>query len=132
MSENTKTAALRHKVASIIADKYVAPTAANREDSVESSRIYNRVASNLNQRLLAKHAAVQNVINQPVAPAVEPTGISVMSKFASYMEQPTEAALEEIHRDIRYMSEHNPLFNQACEAAAMRKFAAEADALAAS
>lgn len=53
-----------------------------------------------------------------------------MRKIAALQTAPTEVLLADIEADMHKLAAHNPLFNQACEAIAMRKMAEEAEALA--
>lgn len=53
-----------------------------------------------------------------------------MRKLASLKTAPTAELLADIESDMHKLASSNPLFNQACEAIAMRKMAEEAKALA--
>lgn len=94
----------------------------------KSASLYNRVAAILNANLSTAapiHKSASAATDNDV-----PTGIGVMRKFASYMNTADPSLLESIHEDFRKLASSNPLFHQACEAVALRKLAAEAEALA--
>lgn len=89
----------------------------------KSASLSARIARNLQDNLMAKQASAQ-VVDTPA------TGIGVMRKIAALNETPTQELLASIESDLRKLAATNPLFNQACEAVAMRKLAEEAEALA--
>lgn len=97
----------------------------------KSASLSERIERNLNAQLRAKTAAAQpQPQQQPAQPEQVPTGIGVMRKLASLKTAPTAELLADIESDMHKLASSNPLFNQACEAIAMRKMAEEAEALA--
>ena len=91
----------------------------------KSASLSARIERNLNAQLLAKTASAQPAKAEHVV-----TGIGVMRKLASLKTAPTAELLADIEADMHKLAYSNPLFNQACEAIAMRKMAEEAEALA--
>lgn len=95
-------------------------TTMNEDTTKKSASLYRKVASIMNANLANSFASADEA----------PTGIGVMRKFASYAQTNDPNTLEDIYNDFRKLAAENPLFNQACEVVALRKFAAEAEALA--